>query len=191
MSILHRSGRRRHKRTIHRIDLGMNMIDILYRPERQKYFSRKRNKGCPFCLRYRENNDEANLILHRGQTCYVMLNLHPYNTGHLLVIPYEHTGDLTKLSTRAACELISVTQTSLALLKTGMTLPSEGFTLGMNLGETSRGISNHLHLHIVPRWLGDTNFLSLIGGAKVIPELLTDTYAQLKPLFRDAFNEQR
>ena len=166
------------------------MLDILYRPERQQYFRRERKKGCPFCLRHQENDDAANLILHRGQTCYVMLNLYPYNTGHLLIVPYKHTGDLASLPAPAACELITVTQKAIGLLRTGMTLPSEGFTLGMNLGKTSRGIFTHLHLHIVPRWLGDTNFLPLIGGAKVVPEPLEDTYTRLKPLFEAAFAAQ-
>jgi ATP adenylyltransferase len=137
---------------------------------------------CVLCAKGREAPDPANLVLHKGAHCYVIMNLYPYNTGHLMVAPYTHTADLPNLDAPMAAELFGLTRRAVAIL--GDAMSPHGFNLGMNLGRTAgAGIDEHLHMHIVPRWNGDTNFMPIVGGTKLIPEALDETYAKLKPLF--------
>ena len=120
------------------------------------------------------------LSKYRGR--YVLLNLYPYNPGHMMVVPYAHTADLSALSPEQSSELMALTQRCVAVLSEA--LRPAGFNIGMNLGRVAgAGIDQHLHMHIVPRWNGDMNFMPVIGGTKLIPEALDDTYAALKPLF--------
>ncbi|MFH1008045.1 MAG: HIT domain-containing protein, partial [Candidatus Latescibacterota bacterium] len=123
--------------------------------------------------------DEENLILYRGETCFVMLNLFPYNNGHLLIIPYRHTADLNALSDEAKRELMDLAGKWVETL--GNRMGAQGCNVGMNLGRTAgAGIADHLHLHLVPRWEGDTNFMPVVGDTKVMSEALEDTYRKLK-----------
>lgn len=138
--------------------------------------------GCVLCARGREQPQPANLVLHRGAACYVLMNLYPYNTGHLMIVPYAHTADLPQLDGATAGELFQLTRSSVAILASA--LAPHGFNIGMNLGSTAgAGIDEHLHMHIVPRWTGDANFMPIVGGTKLIPEALEQTYAKLRPLF--------
>jgi ATP adenylyltransferase len=112
----------------------------------------------------------------------VIMNLFPYNTGHLMIVPYTHTADLVGLDPATAEELLGLTRRSVGILTSAMA--PHGFNIGMNLGRTAgAGIQEHLHMHIVPRWEGDANFMPIIGGTKLIPEALDQTYAKLRPLF--------
>src|SRR5439155_14279391 len=116
-----------------------------------------------------------NLVLFRGATCYVIMNLYPYNTGHLMVVPYIHTAELPGLDPTIALELFDLTRQSVGLLEEAF--KPHGFNIGMNLGRTAgAGIDEHLHMHIVPRWEGDSNFMPIVGGTKLIPEALDQTY---------------
>jgi len=127
--------------------------------------------------------DGSHLLLYRGTYCYVVMNLYPYNTGHLMVVPYTHTADLVGLDEASATELFTLTRRCIAHL-TSRYYP-HGFNLGMNLGRSAgAGIDEHLHMHIVPRWDGDTNFMPLLGNTKLVPENLEQTYACLRPLFQ-------
>src|SRR5262249_36170397 len=136
---------------------------------------------CVLCALGRESPSPANLVLHRGTSCYVLMNLYPYNTGHLMIVPYGHTADLPGLDVAIARELFDLTRHSVAVLTTA--LAPHGFNIGMNLGRTAgAGIDEHLHMHVVPRWNGDTNFMPIVGGTKLIPEALDQTYAKLRPL---------
>jgi ATP adenylyltransferase len=124
-------------------------------------------------------NDTANLLLYRGKHCFVVMNLYPYNSAHLMVVPYIHLSDLTVLESEVVVEMGDLTQRSLRLLKE--VYRPEGFNLGMNLGKVAgAGIDDHLHQHIVPRWGGDTNFMPVLGETRCLPETLPDTYAKLK-----------
>ncbi|HEY1013196.1 MAG TPA: HIT domain-containing protein [Herpetosiphonaceae bacterium] len=144
--------------------------------------------GCVLCAKHEESDDAANLVLYRGAQCYVLMNLYPYNPGHLMVVPYAHTADLPGLPAAASAEMMALGQRCVAVLQELM--GPHGFNLGMNLGRTAgAGIDEHLHLHVVPRWNGDTNFMPLIGGVKLIPEAIDETYAALRPLF-DAIPSQ-
>jgi ATP adenylyltransferase len=128
---------------------------------------------CPFC-RIPDMDDAEGLIVHRGQHAFAVLNLYPYNAGHLLVCPYRHVADYTDLTEDETREVATITQTAMRVMRT-VTSP-HGFNLGMNQGDAAgAGIAAHLHQHVVPRWGGDANFMPVIGRTKTIPQLLGDT----------------
>jgi len=129
--------------------------------------------GCPFC-RIQELSDAQGLIVARGRLVYAVLNLYPYNSGHLLICPNRHIADYTDLDEPETAELASFTKTAMAVLRS--VSGAQGFNIGMNMGGVAgAGIAAHLHQHIVPRWGGDSNFMPVIGQTKVLPQLLADT----------------
>ncbi|QDO88645.1 HIT domain-containing protein [Ornithinimicrobium ciconiae] len=150
----------------------------LWTPHRMAYItgdrpSRDAGSGCPFCAAP-DKDDADGLIVHRGETCYVVLNLFPYNPGHLLICPYRHVPLYTDLTAEETVEFATLTQTAMSTL-TRASAP-EGFNLGMNQGHVAgAGVAAHLHQHVVPRWGGDMNFLPVIGQTKALPILLEDT----------------
>jgi ATP adenylyltransferase len=158
-------------------------MDRLWTPWRGAYVSGSgKDSGCFLCTKPGESQDEENLILYRGERVYVLMNLYPYNSGHVLVAPYEHTGNFPELETHAAAELMAVSQRCVAALAAAY--HADGFNAGMNLGSAAgAGEPDHLHVHIVPRWIGDTNFMPVVGQTKVLPESLEQSYARLKPYF--------
>jgi ATP adenylyltransferase len=167
-----------------RTDDGEDAVEIKWTPWRMAYIRGEKSDGCVLCRIAAEDTDRENLVLYRGETCYVLMNLYPYNTGHLMVVPYAHLADLTDLEAATAGEFLRLAQKSLRVLR--QVLGPQGFNLGMNLGRVAgAGIADHLHLHVVPRWQGDANFMPLIGGTKLIPELLEQTYAQLHQAFSE------
>jgi ATP adenylyltransferase len=140
--------------------------------------------ACFLCAAPAAHDDRANLILVRSERAYVLLNLYPYNSGHLMIAPYAHTGDLATLDTSVAQEMMSLTQRCVGVLQ--QAYRPQGFNIGMNLGKPAgAGVPDHLHVHVVPRWSGDTNFMPVVAETKVLPETLDQTYARLAPLFRD------
>ena len=135
------------------------------------------DRTCPFCAAPGKSDDEG-LIVHRGATCFVLMNLFPYNSGHLLVCPYRHVSDYTELTDAERVELGELTATAMRVSRE--VAGPHGFNLGMNQGEVAgAGIAAHLHQHIVPRWAGDANFLPIIARTKAVPELLEDARARL------------
>ena len=141
--------------------------------------------GCIFCDRVRmsPNMDRASLILLRGERNFVILNLYPYNSAHLMVVPYRHTSDFAALDGETVGELMDMVQRMLTAIKEEY--KPEGFNLGMNLGRIAgAGVADHVHMHVVPRWGGDTNFMPVVGATKVMPELLETTYDRLKRRLR-------
>ena len=152
----------------------------LWTPHRMAYIDAggtRDSEECPFC-RIPRLDDEAGLIVHRGQTCYAVLNLYPYNPGHLMVVPFRHVAGYDELSDAEADEVAAITRQAIGALRTA-SAPA-GFNVGMNLGAVARaGIAAHLHQHVVPRWGGDTNFMPVIGATRVLPQLLSDTWARL------------
>ena len=140
--------------------------------------------GCFLCaIAADPTQDARNFVLYRATSVFVLLNLYPYNTGHLMVAPYAHTGDLARLEASVAAELMAVTQRSLVALERVYT--PDGFNIGMNLGRAAgAGVPDHLHVHVLPRWNGDTNFMPIVADTKVLPESLDQTYERLEPCFR-------
>ncbi|MGD9891592.1 MAG: HIT domain-containing protein [Dehalococcoidia bacterium] len=140
--------------------------------------------GCFLCEKPREDADHRNLIVFRGERVYAVLNLFPYNTGHVLVAPYAHEHDLAALDPATAAELMRVTQTVVGALREEYR--PDAFNVGMNLGRPAgAGVPDHLHMHIVPRWTGDTNFMPVLAETKVLPESLDQTYARVSARLHD------
>jgi ATP adenylyltransferase len=138
--------------------------------------------GCVFCLA-RTVAEGQQLIVHEGRLAYVILNKFPYNAGHLMVVPHRHVGQLAQLEERELTEMAVLTQLSERVL-TEADAP-QGINIGMNLGRPAgAGIIDHLHMHLVPRWNGDTNFMTVVGDVRVLPEELAQTATRLRPLFR-------
>jgi ATP adenylyltransferase len=142
----------------------------------------ERVDGCLFCEKPKTEDDRTALILHRAEHCFVMLNRYPYNNGHLLVVPYQHASSLQHISRDASAELMYLVQRSLGFLRD--LYQPDGFNLGVNEGQAAgAGIAEHVHFHIVPRWAGDSNYVSVLGETRVIPELLEETYTGLRPCY--------
>ena len=161
-------------------------MDRLWAPWRMEYILSTVKKpdaaGCVFCKMLAESSDEQNLILWRGQTAFVVMNKFPYNSGHLMVVPNRHTGEFASLTADEHLELAGlISRSKDALAKA---VHPHGFNIGMNIGRASgAGIVDHLHYHIVPRWSGDSNFMSTTADTKVMSESLPDTWKRLKSAF--------
>jgi ATP adenylyltransferase len=160
-------------------------MDTIWAPWRMQYIGRARDgeEPCVLCEKPKQADDRVNLVLLRGRSNYVMLNLYPYNPGHLMVAPYRHLSHLTELTADEMKEhyhLVSKCTEWLARL-----MKPDGFNIGMNLGRTAgAGIEGHIHSHIVPRWNGDTNFMPVVGETKVVSEALSATYDKLKKIIK-------
>lgn len=159
-------------------------MDRLWSPWRYRYVSTCGDAGgCIFCDKPAAGQDEENLIVYRGEHCFVLLNLYPYTNGHLMIAPFAHEADLERLSPEAATEMMAVAQQAVTHLKA--VYKPHGLNVGMNLGECAgAGVAGHLHLHILPRWVGDANFMTVVGETRVMPEALSETYRKLKAAFK-------
>ncbi len=164
-------------------------MDVLWSPWRYDYIKADKNKtsadssGCVFCdVLNNSATDEENFILHRAEFNFVILNIYPYISGHLMVVPYEHIADLDKASKESTDELMDLTKQCQSNLRE--VYEPHGINLGMNLGKAAgAGVAEHYHLHILPRWIGDANFMTAIGQTRTIPESLENTFAKLKGKF--------
>lgn len=158
----------------------------LWAPWRIEYILSKKGPGCIFCDMPAQGpeHDRENLILHRARHCFIILNRYPYNGGHLMVVPYHHTSSFDGLSSDVLAEIMELTRRTSDMLKEA--LRPEGFNIGINIGQAAgAGIREHLHLHIVPRWVGDSNFMAVMDEVRVLPEHLMATYDKLLPLFNN------
>jgi ATP adenylyltransferase len=154
----------------------------LWAPWRMEYIESDKSGDCIFCAALASDNDAAKYVVHRGERCFVMLNAYPYTSGHLMVSPNDHVDSLEALGSDTLLELMTLTQRSLAAIRESY--GPEGFNIGVNQGKVAgAGVEGHVHLHVVPRWAGDTNFMPVVGGARVLPQSLEDSYAALSPLF--------
>ncbi len=163
-------------------------MDTLWAPWRMEYIKSEKPQGCIFCTKPKERDDEKNLIVARGETCFVIMNYYPYNNGHMMVVPYRHISELKELSTEERAEMMALLARSTEVLKTQMA--PHGFNIGMNLGKAAgAGIDDHLHMHIVPRWSADTNFMPVLGHTKVVPDALRTTWKELYDLFNLAYSQ--
>ncbi|MDI6640922.1 MAG: HIT domain-containing protein [Elusimicrobiota bacterium] len=150
----------------------------IFAPWRMKFITNKKEPGCLFCKKFKSKNDKKNLVLCRSRLGFVILNLYPYTNGHLMVVPKRHIGDITKLTDDELLEIMHLTNLSIKVLKN--VLKPDGFNVGINLGKVAgAGISAHLHIHIVPRWLADTNFMPVVFDTKIVSEALNETYKKL------------
>lgn len=158
-------------------------MKVLWAPWRMSYVQdAHKPASCIFCLPTSPRQDVSRLVLHRGRHGFVIMNRYPYNSGHLLVAPYAHVKDLEALPADHAPELFHLTNRAIRVLR--KTVHAEGFNVGLNLGQVSgAGIEAHVHIHVVPRWNGDTNFMSLLAETRVIPEHLRATYRKLRTGF--------
>ena len=162
-------------------------MDRLWSPWRYEYIASgsavSESNGCVFCrLRDDPDKDEANFVIHRASHSFIVLNIYPYISGHLLIVPYEHVGELDAAAKETTDELMDLTKRCQTALREAY--QPTGFNIGMNLGRSAgAGIVDHIHIHILPRWTGDTNFMSTIGNTRVIPEALSTTYEKLRAKF--------
>jgi ATP adenylyltransferase len=158
-------------------------MDRLWSPWRYKYIaSAGREEGCVLCRIEREHNDTDNYVIHRGRLNFVVLNLFPYTSGHLMIAPYEHKASLAASSEATTTEMIELAKRAQLALEAEY--HPDGFNIGMNLGRSAgAGVADHLHLHVVPRWSGDANFVSVVGETRVLPEDLATTCEKLKKHF--------
>jgi ATP adenylyltransferase len=157
----------------------------LWAPWRMEYIlDEKKHDTCLFCgiSGEKKSNDRKNFILYRGKRCFVVLNRYPYNSGHLMVVPYFHTPTFDGLNDDVMLDLIKTQKSSVDVLKEAM--HPDGFNLGLNFGKVAgAGMESHMHIHIVPRWAGDTDSMPIIAETRVMPEHLKKTYNKLKRLF--------
>lgn len=154
----------------------------LWAPWRMEYIRRTKDRGCFLCHILQGSEDQRNLVLKRGRTCAVVINRYPYTNGHLMVCPNRHTASLADLSPDERLEAMDLTVQSVHVLQTA--LRAEGFNIGVNLGRVAgAGLEDHLHMHVVPRWQGDTNYIPVLAEVKVIPQHLEDLWAELHPHF--------
>ena len=163
-------------------------MDVLWSPWRYSYIksaatdSEIRKSVCVFCEIQQTNDDANRSILHRAKYNYVILNIYPYITGHLLIVPYEHIGDLDTTAKEVTDEMMDLTKRAQTALREAY--QPHGFNLGMNLGRAAgAGVADHIHMHIMPRWSGDANFVTTVGETRVIPEDLRTTFEKLKNKF--------
>jgi len=155
-------------------------METMFAPWRMEYLVGDKIDGCVFCKCSVRCDD---YIVFEGKTCFVMLNRFPYVGGHLMIIPQRHLGDVLELTAEERMEMFALLDVSVRVLRE--TMKPHGFNVGMNLGKAAgAGIEEHVHLHVIPRWEGDTNFMSVVGNVRVIPEDLTTTTARLAPLFK-------
>jgi len=158
-------------------------MQTLWAPWRIDYILSEKAADCIFCEKSSDTSTDAeDFVLYRGTTAFVLMNIYPYNNGHLMIAPYAHVPSLTQLSQAQLIDLFLLTQHCESVLR--QIFRPEGFNIGINLGKVAgAGIETHVHVHIVPRWNGDTNYMTAISNVRVIPQALEDAYKQLKPAF--------
>lgn len=144
-----------------------------------KYIQSNKVKECIFCRALNQLDDEQSLVVERGKSVFAMLNLYPYTSGHLMIVPNAHVANLDELDAATRAEMMDLTASATLVLR--QVYHPEGFNLGINMGEVAgAGIAEHIHMHVVPRWGGDTNFMSSLASTRVLPESLQDTFLRLR-----------
>lgn len=160
----------------------------IYAPWRYKYVSNPDSEGCIFCKANRSDDDRKSGVLFRGKSGFAIMNLYPYNNGHIMVAPYRHTGDFGELNEDEMLEMSSMLKEWQKVIKKAMN--PDGFNIGMNLGRIAgAGFEDHLHYHLVPRWSGDTNFMPIIGETKVVPMSIDEAYELLRKVYKKTYKK--
>ena len=151
----------------------------LWAPWRIEYFKKAKSEGCFLCKSFASSRDRDNLILKRGKTCVALMNRYPYTSGHLMVAPGRHVATLEDMKPRELAEMMQMTQQAIRALK--KIARPHGFNIGVNIGEAAgAGLKDHLHLHIVPRWTGDTNFVTVMADVRILPQALQELWKELR-----------
>jgi len=155
-------------------------MDYLWTPWRYAYVtSAGKTSGCIFCDLPKQNDDAKTRIVYRGEHCFIILNTYPYTPGHVMIVPYEHLSELRKLSTHAAHEMMNECQRMESILRD--LYHPDGVNLGMNIGAAAgAGVAGHIHMHALPRWVADANFMSVVGETRILPESLEITYERIR-----------
>ena len=149
--------------------------DRIWAPWRLEYIKGEKTNECIFCSKPEDGDDRGALVVHRGERCFVMLNAFPYTSGHVMVAPYAHGARLDELEPETAAEMMALAQRSIRVLDA--TYGPEGYNVGANLGAVAgAGVEDHVHLHVVPRWKGDTNFMPVLGDVHVLPQSLEESW---------------
>ena len=156
----------------------------IWSPWRMEYIeNNEKENGCVFCNALARDDGAENLIAFRGQRAFVILNRYPYTSGHLMVVPFEHKPNLEELDSETRAEMMELTTRCMTVLR--KIYNPQAFNMGANIGEAAgAGVKEHVHIHIVPRWKGDTNFMSALAGTRVLPESLEDTYRRVREAFQ-------
>jgi ATP adenylyltransferase len=156
----------------------------LWAPWRLEYIKGPKDGECIFCAAEQLADDESAYIVHRGEHCFVILNAFPYNNGHVMVAPYAHQASIEGLDEATLTEMMLLAQRSIGVLRDEY--GPEGFNIGINQGKIAgAGVEDHAHLHVVPRWGADTNFMPVVGGTRVLPQVLSDSWKALSERFRN------
>lgn len=157
-------------------------MEQLWSPWRMTYITGNRVEGCVFCTAPTIEDGPQNLIVYRGERTFVIVNRYPYTSGHLMVVPYDHVPSLELLDADTRAEMMELVVRVINVQR--RVYYPQGFNVGINIGEPAgAGIAEHIHMHVVPRWTGDTNFMSALGQTRVLPELLEDTYKRVRSAF--------
>jgi ATP adenylyltransferase len=156
-------------------------MDCIISSGRMEYLMGKKPSGCIFC---KGSIRDETLVLFEGKSCYVIMNKYPYASGHVLVVPFRHIDDVSKMTAEEKTEIMDLMDLSVKVLRRAMN--PQGFNIGMNLGNAAgAGVDSHIHLHIVPRWIGDTNYATVVGNTRFIPEGIEETHKVLLPYFQN------
>ena len=160
-------------------------MDYIWSPWRYAYIvGADKAPGCIFCEKLKEPDEQARIV-YRGRHCFIILNAFPYTSGHVMVVPYEHQDQLQKLSPETAAEMMALTQRMEGILR--RLYRPDGINLGMNIGKAAgAGVAGHVHMHVLPRWVADANFMSVIGETRVLPEALEQTYSRIRQAISEA-----
>jgi len=172
-------------------------MDRLYAPWRMAYIDQpapakehSHNGACVFCSKARSEDDSANLVVFKGIHSFVLMNVYPYTNGHVMVAPYDHTANLDDLSVDTLTEIMLLTRRAVDALR--ISIHPDGYNIGMNLGKVAgAGIADHLHMHIVPRWDGDTNFMPVIAETKILPDSLESSFNKLRAAWKTLEEQDR
>ncbi len=154
-------------------------MERIFAPWRIRYIESPKYEGCIFCDFPKENRDEERLILFRGEKCFIIMNNYPYNPGHVMIAPYRHVANVEDLNDDESLEMMKLCQRVIRAIREAMN--PDGFNVGINIGKVAgAGIEDHVHMHVVPRWNGDTNFMPVLADVKVIPEAIEESYRKIK-----------
>ncbi len=162
---------------------------MIFAPWRIRYVRMPKKKGCIFCELPKEKEDEKNLILYRGKKVFAIMNNYPYNPGHVMIAPYRHVSSIEDLEEEEELEMMEVAKILIKAIRRAMN--PDGFNVGINLGRVAgAGIEDHMHMHIVPRWNGDTNFMPVLADVRVIPQALEESYWEIKEKLKEVLRER-
>ncbi len=157
-------------------------MEVMWAPWRMEYIKSAKPEGCFFCSKLAESRDAENHIIWRGERAFVLLNTYPYNNGHMMVAPCAHVGTLEDVPLETLTEMMALCQDAVRAL--GLDFRPDGVNMGVNLGSAAgAGVKDHLHIHLVPRWNGDTNFMAVVEDTRIIPQSLDDAYRRLHTAF--------